>query len=67
MISLYILFLFRFISIYSIDCYDSCLNCTEMGNEINHKCSECKKDFAFYENTNNCYFLENFLLMNIFI
>ena len=68
MISLYILFLFlfRFISIYSNDCYDSCLNCIEIGNQINHKCSECKKDFAFYENTNNCYFLGEFSINDHF-
>jgi hypothetical protein len=66
MISLYILFLFRFISIYSNDCYESCLNCIEIGNQINHKCSECKKDFAFYENTNNCYFLGEFSINDHF-
>ena len=55
MINLYILIIYRIILIYSIDCYNSCLNCTELGDEKNHKCSECLNNYYFLENTYNCY------------
>ena len=59
MIILYILFIFRYILIYSIECYNSCLNCTDLGDENNHKCNECLNNYYFLENTNNCYSLNN--------
>ena len=59
MIFLYILFLFRFISINSNECYESCLNCTELGDEKNNKCSKCNIDYFFFENTSNCVYVDN--------
>jgi len=36
-------------------CYNSCLECYDIEpNETSHQCSECKDDFYFVENTNNC-------------
>ena len=55
MIALYILFLFRYILNYSNNCYKTCLKCTELGDENDHKCVECLYDYFFFENTDNCY------------
>ena len=36
-------------------CYDSCLECKDTDpNETYHQCLNCKKDYYFIENTNNC-------------
>jgi len=36
-------------------CYDSCQKCNIIKpNETSHQCLECKDDFYFIENTNNC-------------
>ena len=39
-------------------CYLSCKNCTEQGNEVDNKCTECKDGYEIksdFENDNNCY------------
>ena len=42
------------------DCYISCKECNETGDEINHNCTECDNDKGYYpkkddDNINNCY------------
>ena len=36
-------------------CYPSCKRCTTGKVDENHNCEECKDNFYFEENTNNCY------------
>ena len=39
-------------------CYSTCKNCSEYGNDIDHKCIECKSEYEFkndFENNSNCY------------
>ena len=36
-------------------CYSSCNNCNEVGNENDHKCSQCANGFHYKEFTKNCY------------
>ena len=40
-------------------CYSTCNKCTEQGNDINNKCTQCKEDYIFISNlennNNNCY------------
>ena len=39
-------------------CYDPCKLCDEKGNEIEHNCTMCKKDYFFFNDSfyqNNCY------------
>ena len=40
------------------NCYPSCKNCVELGNDIDNKCLECQNGFSFILNNNNimnCY------------
>ena len=39
-------------------CYSSCKYCTELGDDLDNKCTECKTNYAFIINNNNiknCY------------
>ena len=39
-------------------CFDTCDNCTEIGDEYNNKCTKCKTNFIFktdFDNDKNCY------------
>ena len=43
---------------YYKNCYLSCDTCTQQGNNENHNCDSCKKEFPYeldYINTKNCY------------
>ena len=41
-------------------CYDSCQKCNNIEpNETSQQCFECKKDYYFIENTNNCSKIED--------
>ena len=39
----------------TVDCYDSCQTCDEVGNSIEHKCTNCKGGYFPKELTSNCY------------
>lgn len=39
----------------SNNCYETCSQCTLVGNENNHQCTKCQSNFYFVEGTNNCY------------
>ena len=36
-------------------CYSSCNNCNEVGDEYDHKCTQCANGFHYKEFTQNCY------------
>ena len=39
-------------------CYSTCNNCTEEGNDVDNKCTQCKEGYEFksdFENDHNCY------------
>ena len=38
-----------------VKCYSSCSSCDEIGNEANHKCTDCIRNYHPVEFTNNCY------------
>ena len=43
---------------YYKKCYSNCQNCTQQGNNENHNCVSCKKEFPYelnFINTKNCY------------
>lgn len=40
---------------FTINCYDSCLTCDYVGNDTDHKCTQCNAGYYYKEYTQNCY------------
>ncbi len=40
-------------------CYQSCKDCSDVGNDTNHMCTECKDEYIKHNDSNNCYLSTN--------
>ena len=38
-----------------VACYDTCAECSSIGNEAKHECTKCINGYIDYENDHNCY------------